>query len=262
MRPNQPPQIHTLPELPYGCDELQATADPDSDTRLRAHLDCLPGLGLQRANLLSTVAIETTSSAPDDVATGATEPVLGLEDLLRTRTQGCYTLHPRVQQIVSVGALDSLLETVANRLDKRLDFIAYQYPQYLFECRGAAPDQTALHPPEYHIRTLEVAREIRANDLLVTICRPGDPLPGQDTIRSTLDSMDDRGETPCGVFTLLLQNATTPYTPILVFHDDNIPERCPGQAALFDHMRYLCDQYRADMKLKTISEFPQVMRDD
>lgn len=261
MRPTQPPQIHTLPDLPDGCDELRTTADPASDTRLQAHLDCLPGLGIQRSNLLSNVAIETTSSAPDDVPTDAAEPVLDLEDLLRTRTQGHYTLHPRVQQIVSVGALDSLLETIANRLDKRLDFVAYQYPKYLFECRGSAPDQTALHPPEYHIRTLEVAREIRANDLLITICRPGDPLPGQDIVRSTLDSMADRGETACGVFTLL-QNATPPYTPILVFHDDNIPEWCPGQAALFDHMTHLCNQYGVDMKLKSISQFPPVVRDD
>lgn len=262
MRPSQPPQIHTLPNLPGGCDELAATADPESDTRLHAHLDCLPGLGLQEANLLSNVAIEAPSSIPDDDPTGATDPVLSLADLLRTRTQGCYTLHPRVQQIVSVGALDSLLETLANRLDKRLDFIAYQYPQYLFECRGAAPDQTALHPPEYQIRTLEIAREIRANDILLTLCRPGDPIPTQDTIRSTLDSMADRRDTPCGVFTLLLQNTTPPYTPILVFHDDNIPERYPGQAALFDHMRHLCNQYGVDMQLKTISQFPQVIRND
>lgn len=262
MRADHPPLRHTLPELPDGCEELQATADPDSDTCLRAHLDCLPGLGIERASLLSRVAVEPSSSAPEDGTMDSQDPVLGLDDLLRTNPKGFHALHPRVQQVVTLGALDSLLETVGTRLDKRLDFSAYQYPQYLFECRGSAPDGTALYPPAYHINVIDVLRELRANNILTTVCRPGESLPSSEMIRAALDSMTQRGEYSTGVFTLLLDDNRPVPVPTLAFHDAVVPGGCPGQTQLFELVSHLGDQCQVDLAVCTVSQLPPEVCDD
>lgn len=262
MRADRPPLRHTLPELPSGCDELQATTDPGSDTCLPAHLDGLPGLGLDRANLLSNVAIQPTPSVPDDDPTKSEELVLGLDDLLRTNPQGYHALHPRVQQAVSLWALDPLLETIGTRLDKRMDLSAYQYPQYALECRGSAPDKTTLYPPEHHINVIDVLRDLRANDIVTTVCRPDEKVPSQDTIRATFDSMQERGENHYGAFTLLLEDHSSAQPSRLVFHDDVVPDGCPGQTQLFDLAAYRCDQCRVDLRLCTVSDLSSEVRDD
>lgn len=262
VRADRPPLRHTLPELPYGCDELQATTDPDSDTCLRAQLDCLPGLDLDRANLLSNVATQPVPSAPGDDPASSEELVLGLDDLLRTNPQGYHTLHPRVQQAVSLWALDPLLETIGTRLDKRLDFSAYQYPQYALECRGSAPEKTTLYPPEYHINVIDALRDLRANDIVTTVCRPDEKVPSQDTIRTTFDSMQKRGENHFGAFTLLLEDQSSFQPPKLVFHDDVVPDACPGQTQLFDLAAYRCDQCRVYLRLGTVSDLSSEVRDD
>lgn len=259
----EPLQINrTLPELPRGCDELKATADPDSDTRLRAHLDCLPGLGHSHALRLAT---ETNGTLPEDSdieMNRSNEAVLGLEDLLRTRSQGTYTLHPHVQHIVQVGAIDSLLETVVERLGWREDFVAYQYPHLLLECRGSAPDSTALHPPEYHITTIETIRELRANEFLTTVCRPGELIPSHDTIRAAIDSIEEQGVRPRAVFTLLMDEERPLPSPVLVFHDDNFPDRQPDREALFRHVEYLRSQYGVNIELRSLSKYGPEVRND
>lgn len=261
MRP-EPLQINrTLPELPRGCDELEATADPQSDTRLGAHLDCLPGLGQNHADRLATRADADLSPRPGNDREEPNEAVLVLEDLLRTRSEGSYTLHPHVQHIVQVGAIDSLLETVVERLGLRKKFVAYQYPHLLLECRGSAPDSIALHPPEYHIATIETLRELRANEFLTTVCRPGEPIPSHDTIRAAIDSTQ-RGVRPRAVFTLLMDEGGPVPSPVLVFHDDNFPDRQPDREALFRHVEYLRSQYGVNIELCTLSEYGLEVRND
>lgn len=257
MRPEQPPLRHTLPELPRGCDELRATEPPNSKTRLEAHLDCLPGLGIERANILSDFAVQPPSSELADDTTSEAR-VLGLEDLLRTPDLGNYALHPRVQQVVSLGALDSLLETVTRRMDQRLYYLAYQCPTYLLECRGSAPDQTTLHPPEYDISTIDVVRDLRANDFLTTVCRSGETRPSDDTLRAAIDSMERRDEHPHGVFTLRLVDGL----PTLTFRDEITTGRCPEEAVVYDLLMDLCFEHRPDLELQKDSGLPWEEFDD
>lgn len=209
--------------------------------RLRAHLDCLPDLGTEQANTLSHFASEATSSQ---------DTVLGLEDLLRTQAPGNHTLHPRVQQVVSLGALDSLLETVAARLGKQSYYSAYQYPQYLLECRGSAPDETTLYPPEYDISTLDVIRDLRANDLLTTVCRPGDTVPDDATLRAAIASMERRGEYPHAVFTLQLTGTGSNQYSTLVFRDEITTGRCPDHTELLQFLVHLRAKHDAPLELK------------
>lgn len=129
VRPRRPPLERDFPEPPHGCEELTATEAPDSDLRLNAHRDCLPGLGIRRADLLSRLAVDPAPSVLDDMTTDAGDTVVGLEDVLRNNRKGYHTL-PRVQQVVTVGAIESLLETVDERQEKRMDYSAYQHPRY------------------------------------------------------------------------------------------------------------------------------------
>lgn len=131
MKPRQ--RRYALPKLPRGCDELQATAAPNADNRLRAHIDHLPGLNTKRVNLLTNIAEEPTLAASDGGTKESRRCVLGIDDLLRSQTQGYQALHPRVQQVVPLDVLDPLLESIAEWLNKRTDFFAYQYPNYLLE---------------------------------------------------------------------------------------------------------------------------------
>lgn len=255
MKPEQPPRRDTLPELPRGCDELQATESSDSEMRLRAHLDCLPGLGIEQANTLSHFATDPTPSASE-------ESVLGLEDLLRTQYSGNHVLHPRILQVISVGVLDSLLETITARLDKQSYYSAYQYPQYLLECRGAAPDQTTLYPPEYYTSAIDVIRDLRANDFLTTVCRPGDTVPDADTLRAAVDSMERRNEHPHGVFTLRASDDYPRLPPILVIRDDIETGRWPEETELFQFLGHLCDTHLATLQVAKASELSGVESDD
>lgn len=262
MRPRGPPLDCNLPDLPKGCEELTATQAPDSETRLEAHLDCLPGLGTTHADLLSRFAVDPARSAFDDEPEEDGETVLGLEDLLRSNRQGYHTIHPRVQQVVTVGAIESLLETIVGRLEKRRDFTAYQYPRYVLECRGSAPNQTALYPPEYHLSTLDVLRELRANNLLTTVCRPGDSIPSPTTVRAAFDSMKQHGQHPVGAFTLRMAESGSDHAPILAFWDEVRLSGCPGQEQLFDYLSYLCNMYEALLQVRPVSELPEGVRDD
>jgi hypothetical protein len=255
MRPRQPPLRHTLPELPPDCEELRATTLPDSGRRLRAHLDCLPGLGIKRANLLEDLAQGTTPPASDGDTDDQRKRVLGLDDLLRTQTQGLEMLHPRVLQVVPVGAIDWLLEAIAKRLDMRTDTLAYQYPRYLLECRGAAPDETSLYAPQYHIRTLELLRELRANDILTTVCQRGDSLPQKEMVSAAVKSMESRNETVHGVFTLR-QDAPTRSVPTeLIYHDDIDLQGGPSRQELSSQIRILRNDFGVVCRAVNISTY-------
>jgi hypothetical protein len=130
VRPRGQPLDRDLHNLPKDCEELTATQAPDSNLHLNVHRDCLPGIEIRRAVLLPRLAADPAPAVLDDAATDAGDTVLGLEDLLRDNVKGYHTL-PRVQQVVTVGGLESLLETVVERQEKRMDYSAYQYPRYV-----------------------------------------------------------------------------------------------------------------------------------
>jgi len=125
---------------------------------------------------------------------GPRATVLGLNDLLRQQGDGTIGLHPRITHIVPVGILDPLLEAVCDLMDGDSSLNAYQYPAYLSECRGASPDITALYPPEYDIRTADIVRSLRANDILTSIRRPDQSFPRVDELQSTVKAMNECGK--------------------------------------------------------------------
>jgi hypothetical protein len=260
MRPRRPLLRRDLLELPGGCEELQATTAPTDNTRLHAHLDCLPGLGIEEINLLVDFAEKTVPPAQDDGTVDPSQRVLGLDDLLRTHMRGFHALHPRVQQVIPVGTIDWLLETIAKRLDIRTDTLSYQYPHYLFECRGAAPDRTSLHAPQYHIRTLDVVRELRSNDILTTVCQGGTPIPDSESIADAVDAMEAGNDSVVGVFTL--RGEPSDPEPALIYHDDIAYSNGPSQAELFEHCKMLLADFGVTCRLVESSTYRTEVDDD
>jgi hypothetical protein len=212
-------------------------------------------LGVTHASYLSQIALEPTTTLLDTSTQGSEEPVLGLSDLIRERVDGTYTLHPRVQQTVHVGTLDVLLEALADRLDRRPYYIAYPYPQFLLECRGAAPDQTSLNPPEFHIRTLDVLRDLRANDILTTVCRPGDSVPPKETLRGALDSMEQHGTNVNGIVTLVMDESSVPETPRFILDDQNMPTGKPSQEDISYLLEHLSTTFGVIMETDVYSSY-------
>lgn len=200
MKHYHPPLPEDLPELPIGCDEIQATAKPQSDDVLDEYLDRLPGLDRERFNCLSRMAIQAQGGGYGRSSTGAT--VLGLDDLLRSTAGGSRALHPRVMHVVPLGCFDPLLEGVTELLDLDTSMNAYQYPAHLIECRGGAPDQLALYPPEYDIGVADIARDLRANDLLTSVRRPDQSDPDTETIQVAVESMGAEGTNVDGSITI------------------------------------------------------------
>lgn len=258
MRPERPPRLRNLPDIPYGCDELQATTDPDSFMSVSAQMKDLPGLDHERFGLLEELATQSPPSGPDDDPPES-EPVLGLEDLVRINHRGFYALHPRVQLVVSLWAIDPLIEAIGTRLETGTRYAAYQYPAYAMECRGSAPEGTTLHPPEYHINAIDVLRELRANDILTAVCRPGDTVPGQGTIRATFESMEQRRENVNAAFTLVY-DGTSSQSPTIAFHDGVVPDSGPEESQLFDLVSTRCRECRADLRLRSVSDLSSKVR--
>lgn len=222
MKHYHPPLPDDLPELPAGCDEIQATAKPQSDDVLNEYLDRLPGLDRERFNLLSEMAVQAQGGGYGRSSTGAT--VLGLDDILRSTAGGSRALHPRVMHVVPLGCLDPLLEGVTELLDLDTSMNSYQYPAHLLECRGAAPDQLALYPPEYHIGVADIARDLRANDLLTSLRRPDQPYPDTDTIRVAVESMGAEGTKVDGSITIFQpEDALEPELNVQGYSGSNNP---------------------------------------
>lgn len=192
MKHYLPPLPNELPDLPIDCDEIQATANPGSNTRLENHLDQLPGLDRERFNRLSNITNSAGYRGGGNIGPRAT--VLGLNDLLRQQGDETIGLHPRVTHVVPLGTLDPLLEAVCDQMDGDSSMNAYQYPAYLLECRGGSPDIKSLYPPEYHVRTADIARSLRANNILTSIRRPGQSFPRADELQATVEAMTECGE--------------------------------------------------------------------
>lgn len=201
MKHYYPPLSDDLPKLPIGCDEIQATAKPQSDDELSGHLDRFPGLDHERLDRLSEMAVRAQGGGYGQTTTGAT--VLGISDLLRTTSGGTRSLHPRVMHVLPLGCLDPLLEAVTEHLELDSSMNSYQYPAYLLECRGSAPDQMTLYPPEYHIAVTDIARDLRANDLLTSVRRPDQSFPNTEMIDTAIEAMGSEGSTVDGFVTIL-----------------------------------------------------------
>lgn len=185
-----------LPELPIDCPEITATANPGTEFQLEDHIDRLPGIDRERFNHLSSFACQSNGSSSKSC--GPDPTVLGLADLLRTQAHGCPALHPRVTHIVPLDDLDPLLKSVTEILDTNYGDNAYQYPGHLLECRGETVDIEAIYPPEYHIRIADIVRGFRANDILTSVRHPCQSYVSSEKIRSTVDVMNENGETVNG----------------------------------------------------------------
>ena len=242
MKSSHSPLPQELPALPVGCDEIQPTVKPDAETQIHDHIDRLPGLDREQMRCLSTIA----ARANDEGSTEST--VLGLEDLLRRRADRSWALHPRVMQVVPLDALDPLLNEVSKLLDTDPYWNSYQYPEYLLECRGAAPDELALYRPEYHILVSDIARDLRAKNILTSIRPPGDDFTDSEMIESAVKSMQ-ANETPvCGSFTFI-QSDDNGWCPDIYFNDGNKKIEGPTNKALTDYCHMLFERHELFLEI-------------
>lgn len=163
----------------------------ESEQTLEQHLDDLPMLTEEYFNCLDKVAIDARNSD--------SEVVLGVSDLLRRRPDGSHTLHPRVMQLLSPSAVDTTLTRITKCINKRIDYAAYQYPTYLVEHREEGSQGLPLCPSDYSIDVLDALRDLRANDVLVSLRRRGESPPDKSTLEGRIDGMKNDGEIVEGV---------------------------------------------------------------
>lgn len=226
------PQRESLPSLPAGCAELRRTTSADSNQLLDAHLDDIPGLNRAAQSTLESVAISDRNTDPP--------AGLGVPDLLRRRPDGSHALHPRVLQALPPDAVDPALSAVANLVEERVRYAAYQYPEYLLEARDGARDG-ALCPSAYHINVLDAARDLRANNLLTSVRPPGRSPPARSTLEEVVARMEEHGDPVEGVATLLVQTeADATESPVATVHGREVGL---GRRSV-DDIRGLCDTVR------------------
>jgi len=199
MPPANSPFHNDLPELPIDCPEIKATANPGVETQLKYHVEQLPGLNRDQCNRLSRLAKR------EYLVDGNCDPekrALSLSDLLRTVANGQVAVHPRVTHIIPLDTLDPFLRTVTDILDTNSRENAYQYPAHILECRGERPEIEAIYPPEYHIRTADIVRGLRANDILTSVRRPGRSSFSSEEIQATVEAMAENNESVSASVTL------------------------------------------------------------
>lgn len=229
---NCPSLPFEVPDLPIGCNSIQATTEPGHDTQLENHLGQLPGLDQDRLNCLAARAHRSQGDSHDTL-----ETVLGLSDLLRQQANRRISLHPRVTHVVPLDKLDPLLEEVANLLDADSSQNAYQYPAHLLECRGTTPDKQALYPPEYHIRTADLVNNLRSDGILTSVRRPDQPALDTKEVQATVEAMDTDGTRVYGSISLF-QPHDAP-EPKLYIHEYSNCANPPTKEEMVDHCLYL-----------------------
>jgi len=198
--------------LPAGCSELRRTTDPDSPGALKQHLDDIPSLNQQHFSRLNKIAI-------DDQNAG-TEVVLGVSDLLRRRTDGSVTLHPRVIQVLSPNTVDATLAHLVDSIDERIHHTAYQYPNYLVEVGEKPQERPMLCPGEYSIDVLDAVRDLRANNILTSIRLRGQSPLDISTLKQTVKRMEQNREPVEGTVRLLLSDReTSSEYPVVVIEE-------------------------------------------
>lgn len=247
----RPRSLPNFPDLPHGCPPLTPTVGPDDATAVRNNLDKLSGLTPDRFNQLSRL---TADPDPDVVAQLAGDsPVLGLADLLRQRRDGTLVLHPHVIQVVPFGVADTLLQSVNALLEFDSDFVRYQYPRFLLECHGITPDRVALYPPEYHIHTLDVLTDLRANNIVTSVRRPDQDFTDADTVRDAVETAQANGTMVHGSLTLHQEDdEMKPTLSVNAAHE--LTAEPPTDDQLVAQCRSLCKRLYAPLDL--ISSLP------
>lgn len=251
MQQNLPSLSKELPDLPIDCDEIQATTKPGHDNSLGNHIDQLPGLDRERFNRLSNITNSVGYGGGENV--GPRSTALGLNDLLRQDANGTIGLHPRVTHVVPLGTLDPLLETVCELMDGDSSKNAYQYPDHLLECRGGSPDVRALYPPEYHIRTADIARSLRANDILTSIRHPGQSFPKADEFQAAVQAMtenDERVEETITVF----QPEGELEPSLYIGGGGSSKDSSPSRDQISDHCGYLFHRHGILLDIRNFEE--------
>lgn len=236
MEHTLPSLPNEFPDLPIDCSELQATYQPYHNKNLKDNLNKLPGLDTERFNRLSKV-----SNSTEYVGGSVTKPrskVLGLNDLIRQDGNETVGLHPRVLHAVPLQTLDRLLETVCDLLDGDFVMNAYQYPNYHFECRGDSPDADALYPSDFHIRTADIARSLRANDILTSIRRPGQSFPREEEFQTVVKDIKDSGQQVEAIVTFF-QSEEELEPSLYINADVSSRDNSPSEGQLVEHCMYL-----------------------
>lgn len=180
------------PNLPKECPVFTATASTGDSKLLEDHFEDLPGLNRDRVDHLSNKALREKGGGAWGKGPGST--VLSINDLLREQVTGLVALHPEVVQVVPIEHLDPLLEAIGEMFGATHCDNAYLYPDYLAECQQKPAKKEALYPPDYHINAADLARGLRANDVLVSVRQPSESRLGSNRINSILDGMNIKGE--------------------------------------------------------------------
>jgi hypothetical protein len=184
-----------LSPLPGGCSGLQRTADPILDQPIEQHLESIPALGWAEYEYLDRIA--TGQRGVENCM------VLGLADLLRSRPDGSYGLHPRVVDILAPTVVDPTLSHLSERVDEYINYEAYQYPEYLIEYYHEDMHCRSMYPADYRIEVLDLVRDLRANNILTSIRQLGQQRHDTATLQQTVEHVEKEGHTVEGVVTLM-----------------------------------------------------------
>lgn len=188
-----------LPELPPDIDELSATGNTGKWDRLECFVGQIPGIDRTRFEHLSRIACRTSRATSTKSGTS----VLRLRDLLRKQPHGHVTIHPRVTHVFHPEEIDPFLQEIAEIYDEgRQSGTALQYPRRVLECREKSSEVQVLYPSSYNAKISDVMRDIRANGILTSIRKPGEPFPSREHAWSVLEQMQSPHEIDFGLVTL------------------------------------------------------------
>lgn len=229
------PRRTDLPDLPRQCDEIRATANPGSPTRLEKYVDDLPGLNTDRFDLLANIACTAKGGRYGCTGPGAT--VLDINDVLQMQRNEAIGLHPRITHVLPVEKLDAFHRAVTDLLDGDIIRNGYQYPSHVLEYRVPPVDETLLYPPEYDKRIADIAGSLRADGVLTSIRRPGQSQPDPDEFRTAVDEMDTAGEKVTGAITLYQPEGESEPTVFVYDHNTCTTEFSIDE--LVDHCIFL-----------------------
>lgn len=233
--------------LPEGCPELCPTADPVRDQPLEDHLNRVPTLDRTQLVLLKRVMEAPSPLDPNSV--------LGLSDLLRRRLNYSHALHPRVIQLLSPANVDPTLRHVAEAVDERIDYSAYQYPAYVVEHRDEIEEETPLCPSEYNIDVLDAIRDLRANNILTSIRRRDQSVLDVPTLARTTERIEREGAVVEGVVTLVMDTAGDQSNRSVLIIDDR--DTTLGRCST-EQLESLCETVRTrfltSLVIQTTSE--------
>jgi hypothetical protein len=158
-----------------------------------------------------------------------------------------------VLQVLPPDAVDPALTAVANLVEERVRYAAYQYPEYLLEARDETRARS-LCPNAYHISVLDAARDLRANNVLTAVRRKGGSSPARATLERVVAQMEANGDPVEGVATLEVDvEGDASATPAAVLHGRGAGV---GRRPV-DDLHALCDtvkeRFFADVSVQTVT---------